>query len=45
MIQWRKIGKVWMFETELQYFTQFGHTAELNESELVMQKHAKSQAK
>jgi hypothetical protein len=29
----------------MQYFTQFGHMAELSESELVMEKHANSQAK
>jgi hypothetical protein len=35
----------WRIGINLQYFTQFGHMAELSKSELVMQKHANSQAK
>ncbi len=32
-------------QKQLQYFTQFGHMAELSESELVMEKRTNSQAK
>jgi hypothetical protein len=41
----RSILSKQQLDLKVQYFTQFGHIAELNESELDMEKHANSKAK